>query len=92
MCERALESLIKLFKTAAEKGNPVAQNRLARVYANGIGGVEESPVEATKWHLLARAAGVSDFWLDVYITRLTPEQRTEAEKDAENWANRNVGG
>jgi hypothetical protein len=69
----------------------VAQNRLARVYAYGAG-VKEDPLEATMWHLLARSAGVSDFKLDLYITKLTPEQRIKAEKAAEAWAIRNLGG
>jgi hypothetical protein len=49
-------------------------------------------VVATKWHLLARSAGLSDFRLDLYITKLTPEERTKAEKAADAWAIRNLGG
>lgn len=82
---------IKLFRAAAEKGNPVAQNRLAHIYANGATNFPENPVEATKWHLLARDAGASDFVLDVYITRLTPEQRAKAESAAEKWAYNKLG-
>lgn len=83
---------VKLLKSSAEKGNPVAQNRLARVYANGAKGLAENPIEAAKWHLLARDAGASDFWLDAYITRLTPDQRAQAEKAAERWALNRLGG
>ena len=43
----------KLFRQAAEQGNPVAQNRLPRLYANGVV-VKDDPVQAAKWHLLAR--------------------------------------
>jgi hypothetical protein len=49
-------------------------------------------VNAAKWHLLAREAGASDFWLDLYITRLTPEQRKEAEQAAQDWAKKFAGG
>jgi TPR repeat protein len=74
----------KLFRLAAEQGNPVAQNRLARLYANGVA-VEADPVQAAKWHLLARSAGASDFSLDIVLSKLTKEQRAEAEKAAESW-------
>lgn len=83
---------INLLRSAADNGNPVAQNRLARIYADGATGFPENPVEAGKWHLLARDAGASDFRLDVYMTRLTPEQRTKAEKAAESWVMKNKGG
>jgi TPR repeat protein len=76
----------KLFRHAAEQGNPIAQNRLARLYANGVV-VKADPVQAAKWHLLARGAGVSDFTLDLMLARLTKEQRAEAEKAADGWRN-----
>jgi hypothetical protein len=47
--------------------------------------VEADPVQAAKWHLLARAAGVSDFDLDLMLSKLTPEQRAAADKAAEAW-------
>ena len=61
------------------EGNPVAQNRLARLYANGVV-FPLDLVEAAKWHLIARRAGVSDFSLDIVLTKLTPEQRAAAER------------
>jgi uncharacterized protein len=76
----------RLFRLAAEQGNPVAQNRLARLYANGAV-VKEDPVQAAKWHLLARTAGVSDFSLDILLSKLTKQQRAEAETEAEGWRN-----
>ena len=74
----------KLFRLAAEQGNAVAQNRLARLYANGVV-VKADPVEAAKWHLLAREAGVSDFSLDIVLSKLTKEERAKAEKEADDW-------
>ena len=71
-------------KRAALQNNPVAQNRLARFYAYGVE-VEPDIIEATKWHLLARAAGVSDGRLDQYISRNTPKERAEAEKKVRAW-------
>ena len=80
----------KLFRLAAEQGNAVAQNRLARLYANGVV-VEADPVEAAKWHLLAREAGVSDFSLDILLAKLTKEQRAKAEKEADDWREDRLG-
>ena len=57
----------RMFRMAAERGNPVAQNRLARLYANGVAVGPADPVQAAKWHLLARESGVADFTLDVML-------------------------
>ncbi|TFG86826.1 MAG: sel1 repeat family protein [Hyphomicrobiales bacterium] len=74
----------QLFRLAAEQGNPVAQNRLARLYANGVV-FETDLVQAAKWHLLAREAGVSDFSLDIMLAKLTKEQRVEADRGVDAW-------
>ena len=68
----------------------MAQNRLARLYANGVV-VTADPVEAAKWHLLAREAGVSDFSLDILLAKLTKEQRAKAEKEADDWREDRLG-
>jgi TPR repeat protein len=80
----------KLFRLAAEQGNAIAQNRLARLYANGMV-VKADTVQAAKWHLLARSSGVSDFSLDIVLSKLSKEQRAEAEKAAEEWRNGKLG-
>jgi uncharacterized protein len=69
---------------AARKGSPIAQNRIARVFAAGRG-LPADPVEAAKWHLIARARGESDTWLEGFLQKLTPEQRQAGEKSAEAW-------
>ena len=79
------ERAAKMFRISAEQGNPVAQNRLARLYANGMAVGPADPVQAAKWHLLAREAGVSDFSLDIMLAKLTPEQRAAADKAAQAW-------
>ena len=48
---------------AARKGSPIAQNRLAHILAVGRG-MPADPVEAIKWHLIAKAGGASDIPLD----------------------------
>ncbi|MGZ8415857.1 MAG: hypothetical protein ACXWVQ_02560, partial [Methyloceanibacter sp.] len=52
--------------------------------ANGVV-VKADPVEAAKWHLLARQAGVSDFSLDIVLSKLNKEERAKAEKEADDW-------
>ncbi len=59
---------------AAWRNAPVAQNRLARMYAAGRG-VKLDLVEAMKWHVIARANGLKDEWLDARLPQLTPSQR-----------------
>ena len=43
-----------LLQKAARRGSPIAQNRLARVFATGRG-LPADPVEAIKWHLISKA-------------------------------------
>ncbi len=64
----------RFFIKAAGHSNPVAQDRAARLYVTGRG-VRKDLVEGMKWHLLSRAAGLKDEWLDSEMTKLTPEQR-----------------
>ena len=73
-----------LLRKAARKGNPVAQNRLANVLAVGRG-VSADTVEAIKWHLIAKAGGVSDIPLDTFAAKQTAEVRAAAEKAAKSW-------
>ena len=48
-------------------------------------GVPADPVEAAKWHFVAKSRGESDPWLDDFVAKLTPDQRTAAEKAAKPW-------
>ena len=72
------------FKTAAEKGNPVAQNRYARCLAHGAG-VEMNVVEAVKWHLIAKEGGIEDPSLDEIAKKLSRADRQKAEQAAAAW-------
>jgi uncharacterized protein len=73
-----------LLSKAAQKGNPVAQNRLANILAVGHG-VKADPVAAIKWHVVAKAGGVSDIPLDTFVQNQSPEVRAAAEKAAKPW-------
>ncbi len=68
----------RLFMKAAKTGNPIAANRLARLYVTGRG-VERNLNQAMQWHLFARNAGLKDDWLDGQLTNLTPAERAAAE-------------
>ena len=60
--------------SAAWRNSAVAQNRLARMYAAGRG-VKMDIVEAMKWHIIARANGLKDDWLESKLPTLTQTQR-----------------
>ena len=62
------------FRRAAAANNPIAANRLARMLAAGRG-AKKDIVEAMQWHVLARAAGIEDEWLDDQMATLTARER-----------------
>jgi hypothetical protein len=72
------------FRKAAVRGNPVAQDRLARVLAEGRG-APANPVEATKWHLISKAHGETDLMLDDFVAKLDAGTRAAGEKAAKPW-------
>ena len=51
------------FQRAAAQRNVLAQNRLSRMYAFGIG-TDKDPIKAAAWHILARRAGYKDNDMD----------------------------
>jgi hypothetical protein len=73
-----------LFRKAALMGNPVAQDRLAIILANGLG-VTADPVEAAKWHLISKATGETDLALDDFVNKLDAKSRAAAEQAAKPW-------
>ena len=70
-----------LLEKAARKGNPIAQNRLANVLAVGRG-LAADPVQAIKWHIVAKAGGISDIPLDAFVEKQPPDVRAAGEKAA----------
>ena len=73
-----------LLRKAANKGSPIAQNRLANILAVGRG-VTADPAEAIKWHLVARTNGVNDPNLDEFMRKQSAEIRAAGEKAAAPW-------
>jgi TPR repeat protein len=72
-------SAARYFLHAASRGNAIAQNRVARLYAVGRG-VAKNPIEAAAWNLAAAAQGLSDAWLDQTLSGLSGDERTRAER------------
>jgi TPR repeat protein len=75
---------VALFRRAALRGSPIAQNRLAWLHSVGDG-TAMNPCEAIRWHLIAKAGGKGDPDLDQYAARQTPEARACAERVARPW-------
>jgi hypothetical protein len=48
-------------------------------------GTPADPVQAIKWHLVAKAGGVGDAYLDNFVQNQTPDLRAQAEKLAKPW-------
>jgi hypothetical protein len=69
---------------SAQRGNVIAQNRVARVLAAGRG-LKPDPIEAAKWHVLAKRGGRDDPWLEEFISRMNEADRSEAQKRADAW-------
>ena len=78
-----------LLVSAGERGLPIAQNRLAHAFANGLG-VEKNVPEAMKWHLIAKSAGVDDEALEGLLRRLSKADREKAQRAADEWRERAV--
>jgi TPR repeat protein len=74
----------RLFLKAAHRGNPVAQNRLARVLMAGRG-MPADPTEAIKWHIVAKAGGIGDPELDVFASKQSQTVRDAADTAAKKW-------
>jgi TPR repeat protein len=75
----------KYLYKASRKGSPVAQARLAFMYAVGRG-VKADPVEAARWHTIARAGGDNDQFLEDFVrTKISPTDRAAGEDKAKPW-------
>ncbi len=68
---------------AAQHGNAIAQNRIARVLAIGVNGVRQDPIEAMKWNFLAKKQGRGDVELDAATEKADPGMVQDAQARAE---------
>ena len=69
---------------AARSGNAIAQNRLAKMLALGVG-TKADGVEAAKWYILSRRQGLHDDWLDEFIAKLDQADRKKALDAVRDW-------
>ena len=80
---RSCEQALVLLKTAAEKENTRARNRLAAMYENGSC-VQRNRVEAYRWVSSALAADPNSQWAqenkNLIWQQMTPEERTMAQR------------
>ena len=66
---------VAILRVAAAKGNPIAQNRLAHLYVDGVV-VGRDLGSAAAWNAFAKAGGLQDQGLDVATANLTPDERS----------------
>lgn len=64
-------------RVAALRGNVVAQNKLAHLYVNALG-TRPDPVEAAKWYVLSRRAGLPDPQLEDFYLGINEDQQKQA--------------
>lgn len=81
------ENGFRWMQVAANRGNVVAQNRMAVLHINAIGTLGD-PVEAGKWYILSRRAGFNDRSLDDFYQGLTEEQQKQAIEAANKFGKR----
>lgn len=81
---RSCEQAVVLLKTAAEKENAPARNRLAAMYSTGTC-VQPNRVQAYHWLTSALAADPNSQWAqqnrDQIWQQMTPEERAQVEKN-----------
>jgi TPR repeat protein len=77
----------KFFARAASLNSAVAQNRLARLYVAGRG-VKADLVQAMQWHVLARANGVKDEWLDGKMSTLSQSEKAAVDEAVQRFLGR----
>jgi TPR repeat protein len=75
---------VTVLRKVALRGSPIAQNRLAWLLRVGDG-VPPNPVEACKWHRIAKAGGKGEPELDEWVASQPPQIRAACEKAAQPW-------
>ncbi len=75
--DRDYEAGFRWMLLSANRGNVIAQNRTAHLLINAIG-TRPNPVEAGKWYVLSRRAGLNDAGLEDFFFGLTDEEQRQA--------------
>jgi len=74
---KSMKSGFALLKRAALGGNVAAQNRLAKLYMQGIG-TDPDEIMAAAWYIVAKRAGLSDPEMDDLLNGLTQDETKQA--------------
>lgn len=72
--ERDFEAGFEWMRLAALKGNVIAQNRLSHLYIQAIGTLG-NPIEAGRWYIISRRAGLDDPNLEDFYQGLTTDEQ-----------------
>ncbi|TDK39793.1 sel1 repeat family protein [Rhizobium deserti] len=75
--EKDYERGFDWLRIAAHRGNVVAQNKLSHLYIDALG-TRPDPVEAAKWYVLSRRAGLQDPELEDFYLGINDEQQRQA--------------
>ncbi|SMF05045.1 tetratricopeptide repeat protein [Neorhizobium sp. CSC1952] len=75
--ERDYDKGFEWMRIAAHRGNVAAQNKLSHLYINALG-TRPNPVEAAKWYVLSRRAGLQDPALEDFYLGISEETRKQA--------------
>lgn len=75
--DRDYEKGFSWLRIAAFRGNVVAQNKLAHLYIGALG-TQQNPVEAAKWYVLSRRAGLQDPELEDFYLGINEETQKKA--------------
>ncbi len=81
--ERDYEAGFRWMRLAALNGHVLAANKLAHLYINAIG-TGPDPVEAAKWYIIARRAGLEDPALEDFYLGISEEKQKAALEAANN--------
>ena len=74
-------------RRAANSGNTMAQNRLSHLYINAIG-TRPDPIEAAKWYIISRRAGLEDRRLEDFFQGLTAAEQKAGIEASNNFRTR----
>jgi hypothetical protein len=69
-------------RKAAIRGHILAANKLAHLYINAIG-TRPDPIEAAKWYVISRRAGLADLDLEDFYLGIEDDQQQEAIRRAD---------
>lgn len=75
--ERDYDKGFEWMRIAAQRGNVVAQNKLSHLYIDALG-TRPNPVEAAKWYVLSRRAGLEDPDLEDFYLGIEDDQQKQA--------------